>query len=203
MVHLPYNQPRLEQGSIMSLKLRRKIRGIILILFFCLSAQRVAFAAAKPAIGTISPASGSTLPDTAITFTVTYSDADGWANLKEAYFLISTSPYGLSNMVYLYYDQNSNKLYLRNDNNTAWLGGFAPGAKSIMENAQAKINCNLVTVSGSGKTMTVKWNIAFKSNYAGKVYSSYLKVIDDTAKIADWTQKGAYCIYRQPVSAPK
>jgi len=47
--------------------------------------------AASPAVGTITPSSGSSTPDQWVTFTTTYTDADGWTNLQEVRFLTNTS----------------------------------------------------------------------------------------------------------------
>ncbi len=154
--------------------------------------------AATPTVGTISPSSGSTQPDVAKTFTCTYSDADGWANLKDADLLISTSSTTLANAIYLHYDQNTNKLYLRNDANTSWLGGYSPGSSYTVENSQVKLNCATTTASGSSNTLTIKWNITFKSAYSGKQYNTYLYVKDDTGGYVNWTKKGTYTVNRSP-----
>jgi len=68
---------------------RINLRVSLLTLFFCLLSA-LAFAY-TPTVGTISPLSGSTPPDVAKTFTTTYSDSDGWVNLKEAYLLINAT----------------------------------------------------------------------------------------------------------------
>jgi len=167
-----------------------------LILFFCLILSS-AFAA-TPTIGTITPSSGSTTPDVAKIFTCTYSDTDGWANLKEAYLLISTSSTALANSVYLYYDQNTNLLYLRNDANTAWSGGYAPGSANTIENSQVKLTCSSTTVSGSSNTLTVNFNITFKVAYSGKAYNTYLYIKGDTGGKAGWTKKGTYTVNSAP-----
>ena len=165
-------------------------------IFFLFSS--LAFAAA-PTVGSISPSSGSILPNTVQTFTCTYSDKDGWANLKEAYLLISTNSTTLNCSVYLYYNQNSNLMYLRNDANTVWLGGYAPGSMNTVENSQVKVNYASSKASGSKNTLTVSFNLTFKSAYSGKSYVTYLKVTDDTGGIAGWTSKGTYTINNPPL----
>jgi hypothetical protein len=107
-------------------------------------------------------------------------------------FLINTSTSG-ANCFYGYYDQNTNKFYLRNDANTGWLGGFAPGANNIIENSYAKLDCTKSTISGSGTTLTVKWAITFKPAFGGQK-NTYLYVKDDANAAAGWTQKGTYTI---------
>lgn len=168
-----------------------------LVLFFCLLTN-LAFAATAPTLGTISPASGSITPSTYTTFTCTYSDPDGWTNLKEAYLLVGANSTTLTNSAYLYYDQNLNLLYLRNDANTAWLGGYAPGSSYSFENSQAKVWCAFSSVSGTGTTLTVKFYVYFKSSYSGKSFNSYLKAVDDTYLLANWTQKGTIIVNNPP-----
>jgi len=168
-----------------------------LVLFFCLLAN-LAYAAAVPTLGTISPASGSVAPSAYTTFTCTYSDADGWTNLKEAYLLISQNSATLTNSAYLYYDQNSNLMYLRNDANTAWIGGYAPGSSYYIENSQAKVWCAFSSASGTGTTLTVKFYLSFKTVYSGKSYNSYLKATDDSSNTAAWLQKGTYKVNYKP-----
>ena len=172
------------------------LKRVGLTLFFCLISN-LAFAAA-PTLGTISPSSGSTTPDVAKTFTCTYSDTDGWANLKECYLLISTSSTALANSAYLYYDQNTNLLYLRNDTNTAWLGGYTSGSANVIENSQVKLNCASTTVSGATNTLTVNFNLTFKAAYSGKTYNTYLRIVDDTGGYVNWTKKGTYTVNRSP-----
>ncbi|MCX5699188.1 MAG: hypothetical protein NTX01_05785 [Candidatus Omnitrophica bacterium] len=174
-------------------------KGIILgglVLFFCLGAK-VALAAV-PILGTITPSSGSSAPDTAKAFTCVYSDVSGWTHLKEACFLININSTTLTNTVYLYYDQNTNKLYLRNDANSAWLGGYIPGSGNIVENSQVKLNCKSSTISGSANTLTVNWNITFKATYSGKAYNSYLYAKDDSGSVVTWTKKGDWTVNRSP-----
>ena len=169
---------------------------LFLSAFFSLSA----FAAA-PTLGTITPASGSITPNTAVTFTGVYNDADGWANLKDAYLLVSTSTTALANSSYLYYDANNNLLYLRDDANGSWLGGFAPGSSEVIENFQVKLDCAATTVNGSGTSLSLVYNLTFKPAFSGKAYSTYLSVVDDTGGKVNLTKKGTYTVNTAPVNS--
>lgn len=169
-----------------------------LALFLLLSAS---FAyAASPTVGTISPSSGTANQNQTVLFTATYLDLDGWQNIQYADIIINTST-SVSNCLYAYYDQNTNKIYLRNDANTAWLGGFAPGSNNIIENSYAKINCLSCLATGSGTILTVKWQVTFKDKFAG-AKNTYLYVKDDAGAYTAWTKKGTFCIFRLPISTP-
>jgi len=166
--------------------------SLIGILFF-LSFFSSAFAAnSTPQVGTISPSRGSSLPNQAANFTTTYIDKDGWKNIKYAYFLINTTVGG-AKCFYGYYNQNTNKLYLRNDANTGWSSGYAPGSSKTIQNSFVKLDCSKTTVSGSGTTLRVKWSITFKPAFLGNK-NMYLKVIDDTNASSGWAKRGAWTI---------
>lgn len=154
-----------------------------------------------PEVGTISPSSGTSKPGQLVTFTTTYSDPDGWKNIKYVHLLFNTTVNG-SNCFYGYYNQNTNKLYLRNDDNTAWLGGYAPGTSKTIYNSYAVLDCAKTTVSGNGKTLTVKWAIIFKGAFAG-TKNSYLYVRDDSNLYSGWKKKGTWQIIKGPYYGPR
>gem|GEM_PF-755591 len=149
-----------------------------------------------PTIVSITPNAGNVAPGQAATFTTVFSDPDGWANIQYVYFLMNTSITG-TNSLYVYYNQNTNRLYLRDDANATWLGGFAPGSANFIENSYAKLDCSKVTVTGSGTTMTVVWPVTLKSAFTGSK-KSYLQVVDDTNLTQSWTQKGTWTITNTP-----
>jgi hypothetical protein len=145
-----------------------------------------------PVAETITPASGASNAGQQVSFTTTYTDPNGYADLKENRLLINTST-SSSNCAPLYYDQNSNKLYLRNDTNTAWLGGYAPTSANVIENSYAKLDCSKTTVSGAGTKLTVKWSVIFKSGFSG-AKKTYLYAKDDSNAASGWIQKGSWTI---------
>jgi hypothetical protein len=150
-----------------------------------------------PATGVVTPAAGTGLPDQAVTFCATYTDPDTWLNVQSAYLLMNTATSG-ANCLYAYYNQNANKLYLRNDGNTGWLGGYSPASANSIENSYVKLDCSKTTVSGSGNALTVNWNITFKTTFAG-LKISYLYVSDDANTTNGWANKGDFCIFRPPI----
>ncbi|MDP2923520.1 MAG: hypothetical protein Q8O30_07390, partial [Candidatus Omnitrophota bacterium] len=153
-----------------------------------------------PQVGTINPASGTSVPDEAVNFSTTYSDSNGWQNIKRAYFLVNTSTSG-TNCAYVYYDQNYNKLYLRNDSNTIWLGGYAPGSSYVIENSYSKLDCSKTTVLGDNVNLTVNWTVTFKSAFIG-TKNTYLYVKDDANLYSNWTQVGTWSIQSQTDTIP-
>jgi hypothetical protein len=165
-------------------------RRVILTLLFCLSST-VAFAA-SPIVGNITPSGGSCINNQTVTFTTTYTDLDGWSNIQYVHLLIDKAING-TNCFYGYYNQNSHRLYLRDNGSTAWLGGSAPGSANIIENSYVKLNCNQTTVSGNNATLTAKWSITFKPTFVG-TKNTYLFVKDDANFTSNWVQKGTWTI---------
>jgi uncharacterized repeat protein (TIGR01451 family) len=126
----------------------------------------VTVANARPNLGTVDPSSGSGSTGVTTYFTTTWSDANGWQDLKQCYFHIGDSPSIVGNVT-LMYNAAKNKLWLRTDDGTAWFGGYAPGSANTVENGQAIVDCSLTTVQGAGDTLGVTWAIEFKAGYTG------------------------------------
>lgn len=145
-----------------------------------------------PSVGTITFPASSIFIEEASAFTANYSDDDpaGWEGIQGAYFLINTAANG-KDCLLGYYDRKVNKFYLRNDADTGWLGGFAPGAKALIENSYAKIDCGKSAVSGSGRTLTINWSVTFKRPFGNKTYNVYLYAKDDLNAVSGWVRKGS------------
>lgn len=152
-----------------------------------------------PSVGTVTPASGSSYAGTATNFTATYSDPKGYQNLSYVIFLVNSSV-SYQNCLYVEYIASSNSLYLLNDTATAWFGPYAPGSANVMENSSAKIDCSKTTVSGSGTTLTVNWNVTFKAAFTG-AKNTYLYATNKTYA-AGFTQKGTWTINAAPTDNP-
>jgi len=167
-----------------------------LALFFCLF-PKIAFAA-LPTSRSISPSTGSVKPNIAITFTCSYSDSDGYADINSSFLLFNTNSTDLNPLAYIYYDQNTNLLYLKDDSGTAWTGGFTPGSANYIENSYLKLDCRISSVSHSKQTLTVKYNLTFKPAFSGKTYNTYLKVTDNTGNDSGWIKKGTYTVNMPP-----
>lgn len=145
----------------------------------------------------LSPNSGALTTTSKTTLTSRYSDADGYANIANCFLLVNTTFSG-ANAVYVRYDANSNKLYVMNDANNAWLGGYSPGSASVVENSYCTLYCSETTVSGSGATLTVNWKLKLKPTMAGKLCSAWAMVIDDTNLRDGWDKMGSFIISQPP-----
>jgi uncharacterized repeat protein (TIGR01451 family) len=147
----------------------------------------------RPRLGTVDPSSGSGSTGVTSYFTTTWTDADGWEDLKQCYFHIGESPI-LAGNVTLMYNAAKNKLWMLADDGASWLGGYAPGSANSIENSQAIVYCNLTTVEGAGNTLRVTWAIEFKPGYTGAKKTG-LKCKDRSKARAKAKWKGTWTIY--------
>jgi hypothetical protein len=121
-----------------------------------------------PTLGTIDPSAGSSVPGQPIFVTTSWTDADGWRDLKHAYFHVGASPSLVGNVT-LMYNRAKHKLWIRTDDGLAWIGGCTPGDVNVIQNSQAVVYCTNTVVSYSGTdTMNVSWYMWFLSGYEGE-----------------------------------
>ena len=156
--------------------------------------------AASPSVGTVTPASGKSAPDQSVSIIAASSDPDGWSNLTDVRLLVNTST-AMVNAVCVRYDRSANKLYLLDDAGTTWLGGVAPGSATTLENSWGRLYCAQTIIAGSGTTLTVTWQISFKSAFAGKTYNTDLWAQDDTTSVG-WIQRGTWVVDGTPPTTP-
>ncbi|MCX5711982.1 MAG: hypothetical protein NTY47_02785, partial [Candidatus Omnitrophica bacterium] len=147
-----------------------------------------------PRIDSFYPAGGSTLFDEWTDFTASCSDADGYQDISEAGILVNTSQSAVRCLDSLF-DFAANKIYLRNDTDTAWLGGFAPGSNNIIENSYCKLDCAKFTVSGSGNALQINGSFSYKFAFAGiRPKNVYVYVKDNANNFTGWVKQGAVSI---------
>ena len=101
---------------------------------------RVEASPAPPVTGTISPAAGHRFAGVTHTFTATFDDPEGFEDIRDCRILLNTAISG-ANGIFVYFDIAKNRVYLRSDNNTAWLGGYAPGTPNTIENGRCRVYC--------------------------------------------------------------
>lgn len=133
-----------------------------------------------------------------VIFEAAYSDMNGSQDIKEAYLAIGLSAAN-KDKLYCYYDQNNNKLYLRNDNDAGWLGGYAPGTKNNIENKYGILDCSGTSVVGTGQSLKIKWKISFKEDFAG-VNNIFAKAHDNKQAVGNWSKLSEVCVLRKAPS---
>lgn len=148
----------------------------------------------NPSVGTAAAIPNPVAANQSTLVTTTYTHTGGAAKLKEAGLLINTVMTSGSNCFLGYYDCANNKLWIKDDNDTAKLGNFAPGSANIIENSYCKLDCSGTTVTKIGDTLTVTWKIIFKSTFTG-TKNMYLYANDINGyNTTNWAQKGTITI---------
>jgi len=142
--------------------------------------------------GGITPSSSNTTAGTPVNFTTTYIDADGASNIYRAFLLINNQIVG-SNAIFVRYDPVTDKLYMRNDAGTTWMGGYAPGSAHVIANSQGNLNCQYTSVAKNGELLTVTWRITPSSSFSGPK-KMYLWTMDILGKTDGWNQVGQWTV---------
>lgn len=142
-----------------------------------------------PCVGAVNPPSGTSAAGDVAHFTTQFGDPDGLDNLKIVYLLVGQTPSVSGDVVYLAYNRNLNRIFLRNDANTAWLGGYAPGSANTIENSRVLVDVAACTTVGTADTLVSNWALRFKPAFAGWRYV-YASALDDDGHYAAWQRKG-------------
>ncbi|MDD5194778.1 MAG: C25 family cysteine peptidase, partial [Candidatus Omnitrophica bacterium] len=143
-----------------------------------------------PQVIDLTPVNGSSSANQQVIFTSTFSDSGTWQNLNYVLYTI-TDTLSPNKYFYGYYHRATNRLYLLNDNGTAWMGGYTPGSGNIIQNSYAILDCSKTTVSGSGDTLTIAWAVTFKPTFTG-LKNMYLSVKNNGNLGSGWVKKGSW-----------
>ncbi|MCE5323012.1 chitobiase/beta-hexosaminidase C-terminal domain-containing protein [bacterium] len=147
-----------------------------------------------PSLVGLSPTSGTFLSYlTKYTISSEYGHGRGYQYLRNCIMLINTSMSG-ANGIYLRYDQKTGRIYLRNDTDTAWLGGYLPGSSSTLQNRQVIVYLGDTRVLKTKYNITVQWRIAIKNALRGTTCGVYLYADDINNLNTGWKQFGTYDI---------
>jgi hypothetical protein len=163
-----------------------------------------------PACDSLTPASGVIVTDYSIkkSFTAVFSDINGVQDLSQCELLINSS-LNMANGIYVRYDANANKLYLRNDANTAWLGGYAPGSANVISNSRAKLYCEFTSAAPSAEAPSTALEVVWMLDFMGLTDSNgvvthwaWTQVSDDSSATQAWKQMGGYSILKVDLPPP-
>jgi len=155
--------------------------------------KTISIVSSTPVPMSITPNAGSIPAGRAQIFTAVYRDADGATDIGYAYLNINGTT-ALTRGIYLMYDRAVNLLYLRNDANTAWSAGVAPGAAVTLSNSQCTVNCATSGYVATGTSLTLNVSITPKTAFRGPKLER-MSVQDKSGKSSAWLQKGTITVY--------
>ena len=89
------------------------------------------------------------------------------------------------------YNLQLDKMVMRNDANTAWLVGGAPGTGSNLETANATLEVPQCVVSKYGNTLSIQWALRFKAPMSGRVLNAHSVIVDYAHLHSGWQTIGA------------
>ncbi|MHB0999292.1 MAG: TolB family protein [Armatimonadota bacterium] len=144
----------------------------------------------SPSSVSLSPNSAAYAVGKTMALKTTYSDPDGYEDIATCHSIVNPTLSEIKS-IWLKYDQVNNKLYIRNDAGTTWVGGITPGTAATIQNSQCSVYCGATTVERLGNDLTINWNITFKIAMAGKTCNAWLKVIDSKYLMSNWKSMGA------------
>src|SRR5262249_27458957 len=121
-------------------------------------------AVSGPSAVSVSPA--RTTGAGAVTYTFTFSDTNGVADLGVLNILVNKFLDGRFGC-YLAYARSSNVLYLVDDPGTALLSGLVLTGSGTVSNSQCTVTGAGSSASSSGNTLTLVLNLSFSSGFAG------------------------------------
>lgn len=99
-------------------------------------------------------------------FAFRYSDAKGYKSLSLMFVSFSPTAH-VEHACHVEYVRSSNKLYLKNDEGTAFLGPVTPGVTGTVSNSQCTLDAGRSSVFGSQNTLTLNLTFRFKPAFAG------------------------------------
>ena len=144
-----------------------------------------------PVNTSVSPNSGSISTGVPTAYTTVFSDADGASTLRQANLLINTTN-SLANGILVKYDATANKVYLRDDANTAWSTGYVLGSAVTLENSQCKLYVGNTTATIAGNNLTIVWSIELKPTMAAKTLKEYMWLMDATLTTVGYDLRGTF-----------
>jgi YD repeat-containing protein len=159
--------------------------------------SRTVGASGAPSVISTLPASGNAAPQS---FTFTFSHSAGFASLSVVNVLINNFLDG-RHACYLAYSVPASTLYLVDDAGDAggpFAGGVVLGNPSTaISNSQCSVN--LTSATGSGNTLTLVLNIAFKAAFGGNKIQ-YLAARDNSGGNTDWQGMGVWQVQPAPTA---
>jgi hypothetical protein len=132
-----------------------------------------------PAIVSLTP---NTVSGNSVTFSVVFSDANGWAAIANAEMLIN-STLSTQAACMIGYLPSSGTFQLLNDTGTAW-------SNTVLSNSQCSLSGASASTGGNNLTLTFTLNFDSAFGAPGTQKSVFLQVTDSQGLVAPWSASG-------------
>jgi hypothetical protein len=150
-----------------------------------------------PTAVSVTPASGS---GSGGSFAFRFSDQNGSGDLAWVQMLFN-STLTLAGGCYLNYTPSTNKILLRDDAGTGWLGPATLGSGAVLENSLCKVTPAASSAAAAGDNLTVTLALLFKAPFAG-TKNIYMKAKDNGGLVLSWQSRGTWTVAASGNLAP-
>jgi hypothetical protein len=130
----------------------------------------------------------SSAPGSAQSFTASYSDPNGYIDISTATLTFWGPSFGLQ----VDYHPSSNEFTMAGAGGTC-----SPGQAAVLTDGYLTLNCGASTVSGSGNTLTVTFNVTPQPPSSGMPYQITISV-EDHAGASNSKTPGTWIVNRPP-----
>jgi hypothetical protein len=134
------------------------------------------------------PANGS---GTSFETTLQYKDIDGFDDLDFVEFILADTTVG-SDTVWLRYDLLENKVYLRDDANSQWIGAQV-GSDVTIANSQVTVDLSQISVNTLETELEVELEFDLSNSYTG-THNLWLSCTDNSGDFDDWQDFGDWTV---------
>ena len=145
-----------------------------------------------PQLVSLTPSQGRSLSGSITLFTTAIRDPDGWQDLREVYLLF-TDDLNNARPIYLRYDVEKNRFFVRNPENTAWIGQ-ASDKGSIIQAGPVRLDAKKSSARGSEDLLMVHWMFTIGEELAGRTYEIYSAAVEKSWKATPWLKGGQWTI---------
>lgn len=146
-----------------------------------------------PQLTGASPATGS---GSGQTFTVVFSDQDGYADIDQVWLVIHPV-IQTAQSCFVVYHHAANGMYLVNDFGSAMVGPLVPGTAGTLQNSQCTVKEAGSAGGGTGNTLTLSVAVQFTPAYSGPK-SVYTWAVDHQGLASGWYHAGTYGVSFHP-----
>lgn len=129
-------------------------------------------ASSPPTVTSLTPSAGA---GNSRTFTLTFSDANGNADIASALVLLNGTLNG-NNACFISYNRSVNAFYLLRDSDGVWQPIY-PGTATSVTNPNCTLSGSALAATASGNTLTLILPLSFKPAFAG-LKNTYVSVTD-------------------------
>jgi len=141
-----------------------------------------------PPVVYLTPNAGS---GSSATFTLGITDGGGFGNVAQGALIIGNTVGG-TRSCFINYSASTNTISLLSDDNVT-SSSAAVGTQVFLQNGQCSVNAALASVTGSGKTLSVKLPVTFASAYKGS-RALYISGADKSSQSSAWQNSGTWTV---------